>query len=84
MGACKLAVGFDSRGEVHAVTFRAFDGAKVWHGSFGLAEHHRTEGVQVKKKSDMPETKAANRLAESVVGVIREFRTERIIQGHCV
>ena len=75
MGACKLAVGFDSRGEVHAVTFRAFDGAKVWHGSFGLAEHQRTEGMQAKKKWDMREREATNRLAETVFGVLREFCT---------
>ena len=77
MGACKLAVASDSAGEVDVVTFRAFDGMKVWHGSFGIAEHHRTQGVVFQKKSDMLEKKAAALLAETVVGVVRAFCTER-------
>jgi hypothetical protein len=74
---CKLAVSSDSAGEVDAVTFRAFDGRKVWHGSFGLAEHHRTQGMVIQKKSDIQEQKASALLADTVVGVIRSFCTER-------
>ena len=77
LGACKLAVASDSAGQVDAVTFRAFDGRKVWHGSFGLAEHHRTQGMVLQNISDMPEKKAAALLADTVIGVVRSFCTER-------
>ena len=43
----KLSVASDSAGDVDAVTFKAFDGVKVWHGTFGLAQKVRNRKTKV-------------------------------------
>ena len=44
----KLSVASDSAGDVDAVTFKAFDGVKVWHGTFGLAQQHLAQSEKLK------------------------------------
>ena len=78
MGASKLAIASDSAEEVDAVNFRAYDGVKVWHGTFGLAKRHLAQGEQLKKKSDLPDQKASAALANTLLGTVQAFCTDSV------
>ena len=73
----KISVATDASGEVDAVTFQAFDGEKVRHGTFGLAQQHLAQGERLPKKSNVPDDKGAEALAKTVIAVIRAFCSER-------
>ena len=73
----KISVATDAAGDVDAVTFQAFDGEKVRHGTFGLAQQHLAQGERLPKKSNVSEDKGAEALTKTVIAVIRAFCSER-------